>query len=60
MVERRTQKEEIDASKNAGEDKLESRVAQKADLDSKPDGNEIVERMQAMELQRIPEDSPSI
>ena len=59
MVERRTQKEEIDASKNAGEDKLESRVAQNADLDSKPDGNEIVERMQAMELQRIPEDSPS-
>ena len=48
---------EIDAYKNTGEDKLESRVAQNADLDSKPNGNEIVEIMQVMELQRIPEDS---
>ena len=48
---------EINAYKNTGEDKFELWVAQNADLDSKPDGNKIVEIMQVMELQRIPEDS---
>ena len=51
-------KYEIDTSKNTGEDKFKSRFAQNADLDSKPNGNEIVEIMQVMKLQRIPEDSP--
>ena len=49
---------EIYASKNTGKDNLELQVIQNADLDSKPDGNEIIDRMQVMELQRIFEDLP--
>jgi len=59
VVDDRFQTDQADQNKeDKGEYNLESRATHKIDSESKPDRNDIVEQMEAMELRRISEDLP--